>query len=161
MLLLVPITVRNRSKATEGVHVHRVKQRERTCSNHVCTTGLLSCMVRYGTILVCTIRTVLVVIRRTTVIVTPYFTVITVQYGTVYGTVPCWHCQCKNGLRKASPPQNLPFSLPSVLLPCDDATQCFPERPWGWVKAASAWGKGPAVACMEHKNWTQYLIFGC
>ena len=86
-------------------------------------------VVRYGTMTVCTVRTVLVELRRTTVIVTPYFTVITVKYGTVYGTVPSWHCQCKNGLRMASPPQNLPFSLLSVLLPCADATQCVPERP--------------------------------
>jgi len=85
---------------------------------------------------------------------------ITVKYGTVYGTVPCWHCQCIYGLRKVSPPQNLPFSLPSVLLPCADTTQCFPERPWGWVGAASAQGKGPAVACLETQSWTQYLISG-
>ena len=86
-------------------------------------------VVRYGTMTVCTVRTVLVELRRTTVIVTPYFTVITVKYGTVYGTVPSWHCQCKNGLRMASPPQNLPFSLRSVILPCADATQCFHDRP--------------------------------
>ena len=70
-------------------------------------------VVRYGTITVCTVRTVLVKLRRTTVIVTPYFTVITVKYGTVYGTVPSWHCQCKNGLRKASPPQHFPFPPPA------------------------------------------------
>ena len=29
----------------------------------------------------------------------------------------------------ASPPQNFPISLPGVLLPCADATQCFHERP--------------------------------
>jgi hypothetical protein len=86
-------------------------------------------VVRYGTVTVCTVRTVLVNLRRTTVIVTPYFTVITVKYGTVYGKVPSWHCQCKNGLRMASSPQNLPFSLPGVLLPCANATQCFHERP--------------------------------
>jgi len=48
-------------------------------------------------------------------------------YGVWYGaklTLPV-----QNGLRKASPPQNLPFLLPGVLLPCADATQCFPERP--------------------------------
>jgi len=70
-------------------------------------------VVQYGTITVCTVRTVLAVIRRTTVIVTPYFTVIMVKYGTVYGTIPSWHCQCKNGFRKASPPQHLPF-LPTA-----------------------------------------------
>ena len=80
-------------------------------------------VVRYGTVTVCTVRTVLVKLRRTTVIVTPHFTVITVKYGTVYGTVLSWHCQCKNGLRMASSPQNLPFPLPGVLLPCVDATQ--------------------------------------
>jgi hypothetical protein len=31
----------------------------------------------------------------------------------VYGTVPSWHCQCKNGFRKASAPQNLPFPPPA------------------------------------------------
>ena len=31
-------------------------------------------------------------------------------------------------------------------------TQCFPERAWGWVGAASTWKKGPAVACMETKS---------
>jgi hypothetical protein len=37
-----------------------------------------------------------------------------VEYGMVYGTVPIWHCQCNNGLRKAaSPPQNLPFPPPA------------------------------------------------
>ena len=60
--------------------------------------------------MVCTVRTVLVKLRCITVIVTPYFTVITVKYGTVYGTVPSGHCQCKNDLRMASSPQNLPFS---------------------------------------------------
>jgi len=40
-------------------------------------------------------------------------TVYTVRYGTVNGTVPSWHCQCKNGLRMASPSQNLPFSPPA------------------------------------------------
>ena len=69
-------------------------------------------VVRYGTITVCTVRTVLVKLRRTTVIVTPYFTVIMVKYGTVYSTVPSWHCQCKNGLRKASPPQTPPIFAP-------------------------------------------------
>ena len=166
-------------------------------------------VVRYGMITVCTVRTVLVQLRRTTVIVTPYFTVITVNYGTVYGTVPSWHCQCKNGLRKASLPQTppifapqcappmcwrhtmlpwttlswigaasarglplpvqfwpqngpsaptLPISTSRMLLSCVDATQCFPGRPWGWVEAASAWGKGPAVACVETQNRTQYLV---
>ena len=66
-------------------------------------------VVRYGTVTVCTVRTVLVKLRRTTVIVTPYFTVIMVKYGTVYGTVPSWHCQCKNGLRIASPPKTSHF----------------------------------------------------
>ena len=86
-------------------------------------------VVRYGTITVCTVRTVLIKLRRTTVIVTPYFTVITVKYGTVYGTVPSRHCQCKNGVRMAFSPQNLPFSLPGVLLPCANATHSFLERP--------------------------------
>jgi len=43
--------------------------------------------------------------------------------------MPSWHCQCKNGLRKASPPQNLPFLLPGVLLLHSDATQCFLNDP--------------------------------
>ena len=80
-------------------------------------------VVRYGTITVCTVRTVLVKLRRTTVFVTPYFTVITVVYGTVYGTVPSWHCQCKNGLRKASLPQTPPISTSSMLPLYADATQ--------------------------------------
>jgi hypothetical protein len=75
----------------------------------------------------------------------------------VYGTVPSWHCRCKNGLRKASSPQTPPISTSSVLLLCADATQCFPERPSGWVGAASAPGKGPAVACMETQSQTQHL----
>jgi hypothetical protein len=74
-------------------------------------------VVRYGMITVCTVRTVLVQLRRTTVIVTPYFTVITVNYGTVYGTVPSWHCQCKNGLRKASLPQTPPIFAPQCAPP--------------------------------------------
>ena len=53
-----------------------------------------------------------------------------------------WHCQCNSGLRKASPPQTPPISTSSMLLLRADATQCFPERPWGWVGAASARGKG-------------------
>jgi len=76
-----------------------------------------------------------------------------------------WHCQCNFGLRKASPPsdrpirpKHLPFLLPGVLLLCADATQSFPERPWGWVEAASARGKGPAVACMETQSRMQCLI---
>ena len=64
---------------------------------------------------------------------TAYFQILaiveTVQHGTVYGTVPSWHCQCKNGLRKASPPQTPPISTFSVLLSRIDATQCFLERP--------------------------------
>jgi hypothetical protein len=44
-----------------------------------------------------------------------------------------WHCQCKVGLRKASPPQTPPISTSSMLLLCADATQCFPEQPGGWV----------------------------
>jgi hypothetical protein len=96
----------------------------------VCVCVRQACrVVQYGTVTVCTVRTVLVKLRRTTVIATPYFTVITVKYGTVYGTVPSWHYQCKNGLKMASSPQNLPFSLPGVLLPCANATQCFHERP--------------------------------
>jgi hypothetical protein len=55
-------------------------------------------VIRYGTNTVCKTRTVLVVIRLTTVIVTPSVTVNTVKYGSLYGTVPSWHCQCKNGL---------------------------------------------------------------
>jgi len=47
-----------------------------------------------------------------------------------------------------------------MLLSCVDATDCFPEQPWGWVGAASARGKGPAVACMETQSRTQYLIPG-
>ena len=147
--------MRNRSKATEGVHVHRVKQRERTCSNHVCTTGLLSCMVRYGTILVCTIRTVLVVIRRTTVIVTPYFTVITVQYGTVYGTVPCWHCQCKNGLRKASPPHFLPPACSSHVLTPHNASLNNPEAGLGLRQLR---GRAQQWLAWKLKSRTRYLI---
>jgi hypothetical protein len=42
-----------------------------------------------------------------------YFTVQAVQYGTVYGTVPSWHCQCNFGLRKASPPQHFPIPPPA------------------------------------------------
>jgi len=49
-----------------------------------------------------------------------------------------WHCQCIFGLRKAFPPQTPPISTSSMLLLRADATQCFPERSWGWVGAASA-----------------------
>jgi len=66
--------------------------------------------------------------------------------------VPSWHCRCKNGLGKASTPQNLPFLLPGVLLPCADATQCFPERPWGWVGAASARGLALPVQSWPQKG---------
>ena len=189
---------------------HSTKCKSRRLSNSIstiCNEDQACRVVRYGTITVYTVRTVLVKLRRTTVIITSYFTIITVKYG----TVPSWHCQCKNGHRKASPPQNLPFLLPGVLLPCADATQCFherpeaglglhqlrgchcqckvglrkasppqtppistssmlllradatqcfPGRPWGWVEAVSAWGKGPAVACMETQIRTQYLIPG-
>jgi hypothetical protein len=51
-----------------------------------------------------------------------------------------WHCQCKVGLRKALPPRTPPISTSSMLLLCADATQCFPERPWGWVGSASPRG---------------------
>jgi hypothetical protein len=54
-------------------------------------------VIRYGTV-----RTFFAVFLK-------IGTVYTVRYGTVNGTVPSWHCQCKNGLRMASPPQNLPF----------------------------------------------------
>jgi len=74
------------------------------------------------------------------------------MYCTMYGTVPSWHCRCKNGLRKASLPQSLPFSLPSVLLPCADATQCFHERPWGWFGAASARGLALPVQSWPQKG---------
>ena len=78
------------------------------------------------------------------------------RYGVRYGAklalpVQTWP---QNGL---SAP-NLPISLPGVLLPCADATQCFYERPRGWVEAALARGKGPAVACMETQSRTQYFI---
>ena len=66
--------------------------------------------------------------------------------------MPSWHCRCKNGLRKASPPKNLPFSLPGVLLSCADATQCFPARPWGWVGAASARGLALPVQSWPQKG---------
>jgi len=66
--------------------------------------------------------------------------------------MPRWHCQWNNGLRKASPPQNLPFSLPGVFLPCADATQCFPEQSWGWVGAASARGLALPVQSWPQKG---------
>jgi len=120
-------------------------------------------VVRYGTITVCTVRTVLVKLRRTTVFVTPYFTVITVVYGTVYGTVPSWHCQCKNGLRKASPPQTPPISTSSMLPLWADATQCVPERPWGWVGATSARGRAQQWLAWKLKvgRSTWFLVIIC
>ena len=65
-------------------------------------------VVWYGTRTVCTVQTALAKIRRTTVIVTPFIE-ITVEYGTVYGTVPCWHWQCKNGLRMPLHPKTSHF----------------------------------------------------
>ena len=168
-------------------------------------------VVRYGTVTVCTVRTVLVKLRRITVIVTPYFTVITVKYGTVYGTVPSghcqckndlrmasspqnlpfspvcsshvltphiaslndpeaglglhqlggWHCQCKNGLRKASLPQTPPISISSMLPLWADATQCVPERPWGWVSQLhQLGGRAQRWLAWTLKSRTQYLIHG-
>ena len=32
----------------------------------------------------------------------PYYTVQVIKYGTVYSTVPSWHCQCKFGARLSS-----------------------------------------------------------
>jgi hypothetical protein len=57
-----------------------------------------------------------------------------------------WHCHCNFGLRMASPPQNLPFSLCGVLLPCANATQ-HTMLPWtnlmlGW--GCISLGKGPS-----------------
>jgi len=52
----------------------------------------------------------------------------------------------------ASPPQNLSISLPFVPLPCADATQCFHERPWGWVGAASARGLALSVQFWPQKG---------
>ena len=88
-------------------------------------------VVRYGTITVCTVRTVHVKLRRTTVIFTPYFTVIKVNYGTVYGTVPSWHCQCKNCLRKGSQPQHLPFPPPACSSYVLTPQKCYPEAGLG------------------------------
>jgi len=37
-----------------------------------------------------------------------------------------WHCQCKVGLRKASPPQTPPIPTSSMLLLHADATEMLP-----------------------------------
>jgi hypothetical protein len=98
----------------------------------VCTVS------RYGTIR--TVRTVL--LKKDGVLA--YFAD---RYGVRYGA--------KLALPVQKWPQNGLFApKPSIftsrmLLSCVDATQCFPGQPWGWVEAASARGKGPAVACME------------
>ena len=59
------------------------------------------------------------------------------------GTVPSWHCQCKNGLRKASPLQNLPFPPPaysSYALTPHNASPIDPEAGLGLHQS----GKGPS-----------------
>jgi len=48
--------------------------------------------------------------------------------------VPGWHCRCKNGLRKASPPQHFPFPPPawfSYVLTLHNASLNDPEAGLG------------------------------
>jgi len=113
---------------------------------------------RYGTM--STVRTVF--LKKTA-----YFRILTtvfycpdgkIRYCVRYGAklalpVQFWP---QNGLSAPTPP----ISTSRMLLSCVDAIQYFPGRPWGWAGAASARGKGPAVACMETQSRMQYLIPG-
>jgi hypothetical protein len=44
-----------------------------------------------------------------------------VEYGTVYGTVPSWHCQCKNGIEAK-------LASFSNALACKPAQQALPAQ---------------------------------
>ena len=79
----------------------------------------------YGTI--STVRTVF--LQKTA-----HFRILATVFYHLYGTVPSWHCKCKNGLKKASPPQHFPFPPPaysSHVLTSHNASLDDPETGFG------------------------------
>ena len=76
-------------------------------------------------------------------------------YCTVYGTVPSWHYQCKNGLRKASPPHFLPPACSSHVLTPHNASLNNPEAGLGLRQLR---GRAQQWLAWKLKSRTRYLI---